>query len=256
MIRSLTPVVLSLLSLPLAGVASAADFQVDNAVYAGGDERPSVETTTVFVGQVVYDFLESPPETIIFDRQAGQFTLIDRARRVRSVISLREVLDVVHQRQRRAAEADSAYLRFLARPELDPQLDPTTGEVSLSSRWLSYRAEPIEPESPEVPAQYRSFADAYGQINTILNPRAIPPMARMMLNAELAARGVIPRRIELTLRPRGKSDAQAIRLRSEHRYKPTVSPDARERVAAAQRRIDSYPLVSLQQYRHAERAEQ
>ena len=73
------------LATPLAiEAAQAADFRVDNAVYAEGQTQPQSHGVTIFHDGLVYDFLDEPAEVIVFDQAYRRFILLDISRHVES----------------------------------------------------------------------------------------------------------------------------------------------------------------------------
>ena len=91
---------MSKLTLPLCfvaylfcGIAAADDFRVDNAVYEGNNKKPTTTSVTIFQNNSVYDCMGD--ETIIFNRIAGRFTLLDAKRRIRTELTVQDVDKVV-----------------------------------------------------------------------------------------------------------------------------------------------------------------
>jgi len=230
-------------------MAHADDFRVNNAVYNDDETEPVVRTTTIFLDGVVYDYLESPTETIVFDAQSGRFTLLDPSRRLRCEVSTRQVADLTAQVQRRAARHESDYLKFLAMPKFEERFDLASGALLLTSPWVTYRVHTMQPESKGIVTQYREFADHYCQVNTMLNPRLMPPFARMALNRVLAENGVVPRSIELELRSKRGLGAKVTRLRSEHEFVQPVGESGMARVAQTREFMSIFQAVSFARYR-------
>ena len=69
--------------------------------------------------------------------------------------------------------------RFLVDPRFEEQFDESTGELTLSSQWMTYRVLIETREEAAVADQYRDFADWQVQLNTLLNPGSKPPFARL-----------------------------------------------------------------------------
>jgi len=167
---------------------------------------------------------------------------LDHARQTRSELTTAEVATLTRRIAKRSAEHKSPYVRFLGAPELSEEWDPDTGQLLLGSRWLIYQVDARRPQPASIAREYAEFADSYSQLNAMLNPGGIPPMARMKLNSVLAQAGLIPRTLELTLRPSGRDDESVVRLRSEHRLKP-VDDEARGRIARARQAMREYEPV-------------
>jgi hypothetical protein len=239
----------ALTSFAYVDEAPAADFLVNNAVYAEGETEPRVRTTTIFLDGLVYDYLESPTETIVFDARAGRFTLLDPDRRVRTEVTTKQVANLITQLKKRAGRHESEYLQFLAEPHFEERFELSTGALVLDSPWLTYRVHTEKPANPDIVEQYRQFADRYCQINTMLNPRLMPPFARMELNRVLAENGVIPRHIELELRSGRGLTARVTRLSSRHELVQKPGEASLARVAQTREFMGMFQLVSFRQYR-------
>jgi len=124
MARSYTCIVLAAVGVfgvmaSRAGPASGEDFRVDNVVYAGDQKEPSSESTTIFRDGVAYDFLKTPPETVVFDRAAGRFVLLNLTHRTRTELATRDVAAFVDRLQSLAAKSADPLAKFLAEPKFE-----------------------------------------------------------------------------------------------------------------------------------------
>jgi len=227
-------------------------FRIDNSVYAGKDKEPAVRTTTIFLKGAVYDFMEQPHEAVVLESELGRFTLLDMTRRVRAELTVDEVVEVARGLGQRAAMHENPYVQFLASPKFDERFDLAGGALTLDSPWVTYRVKTQNPDDPAMVQSYREFADLYCQVNTMLNPAASPPFARMELNTVLAERGAIPATIDLTLRPKRSFPPTRISLRSEHELVPTLGQPDLDRVRQAREFMNIFKLVSFEEYRRVE----
>ena len=67
------------------------DFRVENKVFVGKASEPESQGTTIFQSGVVYDFLDSPAEVVVFDPAAARFILLDTGRRLVAEVRIEEV---------------------------------------------------------------------------------------------------------------------------------------------------------------------
>lgn len=107
----------------LAAMPETTGFRIDNAVYSGIEETPTVRTTTIFLNGVVYDFMEKPQEAIVLEPELGRFTLLNMARRIRTELPVSEVTDLIDGLRERAARHESSFVQFLAEPEFMEKFD-------------------------------------------------------------------------------------------------------------------------------------
>jgi hypothetical protein len=231
----------------LTGVGSPAtadDFSIENSVYDGRDLIG--RSTTLFVGDKVYDLLTNPDEAIIFDLAADRITLLDHVRRVRCDILTEEVARFCEGVRQRARASGSEAMRFAADPELKESLDPETNEIVLAGTWLEYRARTSPPKSAEVLRRYEAYVLRQAQFNTLMNPGAPPPSARLKLNEALARRQQLPEQV--SLRRSSPEAGGGKSLRAEHHYTWRLGEPDRERIAAVEQRLAAYPQVPIGEY--------
>ena len=142
------------------GSASGEDFRVENTVYAGDEKEPSSESTTIFYRGVVYDCMKTPAETVVFDKVADRFELLNVPHRTHRVDHrpfgrfCPPVADVGRQKQ-------GSVGAVLADPKFDERFQDAANELTLSSPLVTYRLV-LSPESDQsVVEQYREFCDSY-----------------------------------------------------------------------------------------------
>jgi len=228
------------------------DFRVENRVYQGGQKEPQSRSTTIFHEGAVYDYLAEPEEVIVFEAQASRFVLLDTARRVRCELSTRQVETFVEQLQETAAKQDDPFVRFLAAPELTERFDASTGELSLSSPWISYRVLTVGVDDPTIVKRYREFADWYAKLNAMLIPGSRPPTARLSLNAAMARRNVVPKEVYLTMTPKRGFPPRRVELHSEHQLVASLAPGDLDRMAQTREFMQIFKLVGFYDYRRPE----
>ncbi len=233
----------------MAAWAWGVEFRMENKVYVGSQREPAVETTTIFYNGAVYDFLKKPAEVTIVEKAENRIVLLDIERRVQTHLTLQEVEAFVERLRRRADEYSDPFVAFLAHPEFEKSFDPVAGELTLRSRWMTYRVLTVDAERPELAAEYRLFADTLARLNALLNPKGLAPFPRLVLNAELQRREELPKEVQLTIHPeRGLLPKKRTVLRSEHLLVRHISEADRTRVQQAVEFQNLFPRVSFEQY--------
>lgn len=234
----------------LSGQAAQGEgFRVDSRVYVADQKEPISESSTLFAEELVYDFLEKPPEILVYDRPHGMLTLLKADRRVSTRIALQDVISFTEQLRARAAAHTDPFVQFLANPHFEEHDGGTAGALRLSSAWLSYEVQGAASTNPIEVARFREFSDWYVQMSPIFDPAARPPFARMMLNDALQRAGLIPRKLTLIMTPKRGFFMKPVTLRSEHEVIDRLSGADRDRMVQAQQFMAIFNPVGLDQYR-------
>ncbi len=240
---------LTVLVLLTVSTARGIDFRVENQVYLGSEKTPQVQSTTIFLDGVVYDYLENPREITVFHEARGRFIFLDPVRRVRSELSTEDLESLVRRLKDWAGNQPDKFLRFLAAPEFEASVDEKTGDRVFQSTWLTYRVSTVQTADAKIAHQYASFSDWYGRLNTRINPGSRPPFARMLVNAELDREQLFPERVHLTLRPKGNAVlSKKITLRSEHKLVRQLVESDRRRVAQTDQYMAIFKPVAFEEY--------
>ncbi len=243
------------LAFAVGGILAAArpvageDFCVENKVFSGNGKQPVSQSTTIFVGGMVYDYLREPDEVVVFDKAAGRFVLLDMDHKVRTEVTTKKVEDWTSELQRRAASHPDPFLKFLANPKFTETYDVATDILTLGSPWLTYRLVLAGTDSPAVAQQYQEFSDWYCRLNTVLNPGSKPPAARLAVNEALARRKATAREVYLTLTPKGGFPARRTKVRSEHQLLTQVAEADKIRVGQTRQFMAIFQAVSFEKYR-------
>ncbi len=224
------------------------DFRVENKIFTGSEKEPQVCSTTIFCDGVVYDYLEEPAEVTVFDKAHGRFVLLDLTRQIKTELTTAEVLRFTERLKRWTQTQSDPVLRFLGDPQFEEQFDEASGELSFTSPWVTYQALTIGAESKEICGQYRESSDWYGRLNTLLNPGARPPFARMIVSEALEQRGLFPREIRLTLKRQEGLLARRFTSRSEHLLVRQLVESDRRRVAQTGQFMAMYTTVDFSEY--------
>jgi len=246
--------VFGVLTSGLCGAGAAAPpgegFRIDNRVFVADQKEPNSRSTTVFHEGFVYDFLDKPAETFVFDRARGQFTLLDTTRRISTRLTTQEVLSFTEQlRERLAGQKDPA-VQFLLAPAFHETIEAPSGELVLSGSWMTYRVQTMAAASAEAVRIYREFSDWYARLGPILNPAARPPFARLMLNAALEEHGMLPRAVTLRITTKKGLMPKYVTVRSEHELLSRLAQPDMDRIAQSREFMAIFSAVSLEQYRN------
>jgi hypothetical protein len=232
----------------LALSSAAAEFRVDNRVFAGVKKEPVSVSLTLFHEAMVYDFLQKPAETTVFDPAAGRFYLLDSAHRRKTEISAQQIASYLKKVQQRAEKHADPIVRFTAAPQFDERFDRDQDILTLSSPAMTYRIMVSEAESPVQAAAYREFADASARLNAVLDSRGKLPFPRLKVNEVLARRGLLPREVTLTVTTQKKDSPHTEKFRSEHRFSGKLSDSDRKRIAQAREAMKQYQAVDFTKY--------
>lgn len=236
------------LGINLAHGSESESFCVVNRIYLGDEQEPQVKSTTIFLADTVYDFLDSPAEVTVFDKGQRRFVLLDLTRRVKTELTTDRVASLADRLRAWARTQSDPFLLFLADPKFDRQYDADAGEMAFVSDWMTYRMNTVAAPSEALSHQYREFSDWYCRLNTTLNPGSRPPFARLQVNAALDSHLRFPLEVFLTMRPKGGPMAKRITVRSEHQLTQGLAESDRSRVAQADEFMTIFKPVTFKQY--------
>jgi hypothetical protein len=226
----------------------AGEFRVENRVFVGGQKEPISVSLTVFHEAMVYDFLQKPAETTVYDPAARRFYLLDSTRRQRTEIGMEQIASYLKRVKERAEKHKDPLVRFSAAPQFEERFDGELGKLELSSPAMMYRITVVEAESPVQAAAYREFADASARLNAVLDSRGKLPFPRLKVNELLARRGLLPREVTLTVTTQKKDSPHTEKIRSEHYFSDKLGDSDRERIAHAQEAMKQYRAVDFSKY--------
>lgn len=239
--------------LILASVARIAyvageDFRIDNRVFATGQSRPDSESTTIFYGGLVYDFLAEPAEVVVFDKAGNRFVLLDLRRRVQTELTAEAVATFVAQIKEKTSGSSNPMVKFLGDPKFSEKFDQASSELTLESVWMTYRVQ-LLPTSTTIAQQVRDFSDWSARVNAVLNPRSRPPFARLLVNDALAQRQAAAREVRLTLPAKKGAPSNRTTIRSQHELTLQLSPEDVNRVAKVRESMRTFESVAFEKYR-------
>ena len=115
------------------------DFRIDTSALMANQKQPPTESTTIYHNNVVYDYMPAPAETVVFDQPAGRFILLNLKSRSRTELTTDELAAFTDRLQQLAARSSDPLAKFLAAPKFQERFNEATGELSLTSTWMSYR---------------------------------------------------------------------------------------------------------------------
>jgi len=229
-------------------VADADEFRVDTDVYVGSQEKPIAENVTLFCNGLVYDFPRTGPEEItVFDPSRGRFVLLDCRRKVKTTLSVQELVEFTSALKVHATETDGVFA-FAANPRFRQERDPKTEWLTLSGELMTYRVRGVAPNSETAVSTYRNFADWYARLNAT-RPGCLPPFARLTLNEAMAKEGWIPKEVELTVTPKTRAVGRKLVMRSHHAAVWQLSQTDLERIDKAAGHMVSFQAVGFRDYR-------
>jgi hypothetical protein len=222
--------------------ALAEGFRIETKIYFGDEEKPQSETTTLFLGGVVYDFLAAPTQTAVFRKptgdKPGQFTLLDPQARIQTKLSTDQLTGAMEKLRSWAAKQKDPFLQFAAAPAFEESFESEGSRLVLAHHLETYSATTSPAEDPQALAEYREFLDWYTRLNALLSADHFPPEPRLRLNEALARHQVVPVKVELTRA--GVSEP----LRAEHKFIWRLSRADLERIDEVRASLASYREVS------------
>ncbi|MBW3596361.1 MAG: hypothetical protein KY475_03690 [Planctomycetes bacterium] len=239
--------------LTAAAPAAADDFRVETDVFLE-KKAPVAQYLTLFRGGFVFDFVldeseESAIEEIaIYDVPRQRFVLLSSPKRgVQTKLTLDQLFQLTAQVQARAAISEDADVRFMANPVFDIRpFDPQERRIVLSSKRLTYSAVGIVPPEESIVRRYERFADGYARLNGI-RPGNLPPFARLNLNEQLAAHGLVPKEVTKTV-VAGAVFGKQIQVRSRHLFTWRLLPTDQDKLDAADSRMQTFKHVDPATY--------
>lgn len=227
-------------------------FRVDNKVYFNDDKAPVSASTTIFHDGTIYDFMDQPAETFVFDRPGQRFVLLNTSRRVCTQIPVRQVTAFTEQLQKNMEGHKDAqgqfdpFLKFLARPSFERHAEDDT--LTFQSPWITYRVTTSPAPNRLMAARYREFSDWFAQLSPMLAPSGKPPFSRMAVNAVLAEGNLLPQTVDVTVTPKKGLWPKRITYRSEHQWIDRLNAGDLDHVNQARQFMSIFNPVSFEQY--------
>jgi hypothetical protein len=224
----------------------AQEFRIETKVFIGDEETPASQTVTLFEKSAVYEFVENPPQIIVYrdggQNKPAQFILLDPTHQKRTDVDVERVEGLMDKLTRWAAEHKDPLLKFAAHPVFEETFAEKTGSLTLASPDWTYAVATVEAEDAAALARYRDFTDRFAQLSSMLY-NSPPPGPRLALNAALARHGVVPVEIQRTTSGDAKNG-----VRATHVYLWRLSRDDRAQLDEAQAYLANFEKVDNEKF--------
>lgn len=233
-----------IIAMLITTTCQAAEFAIETDVFSGRDLRPQAKNLTVFAEDGIYDFSQSPKDSVtVFDPTAKRFTIADGKSRKKASLAVDELVRFIATARARAENLDIELLKFAKKPQFEVSYDDESGDLEMVSDVWTYRVETISVD-PNKLAKYNEFARWYTQLNALFRP--IPPSIRMELNQELARRNRFPTRVQVEILRNGKV---VVRQESRHRLVRQLKPEHKTQLEEWRKERGGYRLIPFVDYR-------
>ncbi|RMF95422.1 MAG: hypothetical protein D6741_11725 [Planctomycetota bacterium] len=223
-------------------VARGIEFRVEHEIYVGTKQTPSTRGVTLFRGDLVYDFLESPQEIMVFDLKAERVVLLNPARREMTELEFDTVDKLIAEMVTWASKQDDPYLQFLADPVFEMKTENDGATWIFDTRWLTYEFDTVEADSKETLTRYWTFSDLSAKVNPLLSPGSRPPLLRLEINKKLRSAKRLPVAVRLREKPKNLLDFLPRRPRTvfaKHQFSDSLSVADKERI----RQVEEYRRI-------------
>jgi len=232
--------------------AKEIDFKVVSKVAGPGNVPTNVKNVTLFTKEQVFDVVwedETSVEGLVWQRNTGQFTLLDPAREIYCQVNLPELVLLEELMRRKALGMKQFNMKQLlvaaAAPNFNPLWDEAEKQLTLSNPMIVYTARLTSPPEEECSIAYVQFCDATARLNAS-RPGKLPPQARLALNREFRIKKQVPQSIELRLQP---SEEKPLALRSQHQYVWQLTEEDREQLELLRSWKNEFRQVELAKFR-------
>lgn len=229
----------------------AQEFKIDTQVYVGNDKQPIGQHLTLFSDGMIFDFQMSneaqpkPVEIVIFNSRDKSFNLLDMNRSIRLPLQQVQIVQMVDGLRQQTLQDES--MRFLVEDKYVEDFDISSGWVALTSDFIDYRFKGEKPSDVTILPLYFEFIENYSRLNAS-DPKKLPPFARMRLNQSIRKFGLMPSRIDVTLKKNGLFKEQ-VTMRSEHTVNMNLSDKDKQRIKDAKSSWMTFKAVNLSKYR-------
>jgi hypothetical protein len=232
------------LAVTMLSTLRAEDFRCDTEVFVGKETMAVQQTTTIFNGSVVYDFLIGKPEEItVFDLGRGQIILLDKSRKLKTTIQNDDLLRWTAAYETVKAESD--LFIFCTQPKFVETFKDN--KLKLSANQLTYTATCAKLKHAGAHRRYREFADWSARLNA-MRPGSLPPFPRLQLNRALAAQGVLPEDVERTISTTHLTGRRTDIVRSQHRYNDQLNKQDHEWIEQVGDYLIKYTPATVEDY--------
>ena len=228
--------------------ASDVEFRVDSDVRFIRNEREAkYSSSTVFRGDLAFDFVGDNGEIVVYSFRAQKFVLIDPIRRIRSVVDESELDRFVDRIKTILREKKDGFTNFMIEPSFT--VSRKEDEFFFQSKWIDYRAKTIPFGDEQIADVYFRFVEAMGKLNVYMNPGSLTPLARIEANRKFMEESRFPEKITTEIYPKGKTIfTKTYQIENESTLSRRLSERDRSRVARAVQFFEQFQYVSFKTY--------
>ena len=248
--------------LTFSSAGWAQDMTVYTTVSHVGDKpqqtRVVSHSLTIFHAGKVYDHVEEAGEVVVLEPVHDRFVIMNAnylAARV-EFSELQQLLKVAQfeaekylqemsVKTDRRSRSLAAALEFQLQPAFKEHFEPTLNRLQLTAPTLDYDVKTARLETPQLVAQYLTYADWAARFNYVLHPSAMFPSPRLELNARLREKALVPTQVNV----RSRADKE-VHLRAEHRFDFKLQSSDKALINKWERLFESDQVrwVSLHEY--------
>ncbi|MGQ9505394.1 MAG: hypothetical protein ACUVQG_03390 [Thermogutta sp.] len=236
-----------------ANAASAApfNFKVESIVDRGDVKYPISQSTTLFSGEKVYDFLNVPHEITIVSWKDNCVILLNPRQNEQAELSFDAVLQFEERIKSRIQRENGPHQRSAADPHFEVEVEPLQQRVILKSSLLTYRITIRDDVDLEIVQAFLRFSNLMARVNCLLVQGSRLPGPRLKVNQVLAERNFFPQDVTLFSPPKNFLEWLPGRrpvIRSTHTLTIGLTDEDRARIAEAERWSREFRRVSFIDY--------
>ncbi|UUO05560.1 hypothetical protein M4951_19555 [Blastopirellula sp. J2-11] len=204
------------ISVLITSALSAADFQVTNTIFVGGQNQPVSTTQTIFKDNVVFDHsMGQSSQAMIIDFDANRITLLDPERKCQLSLDIRRIIEM-STFLRTNGDFKTPLLQFCNNPDFKLQVEPQNNRILFTGNPISYDLTTQPIADKRVVEDYARFCDWSADINFTC-AAGFPSQARKVVNGYFGENSVLPKEIRRVIR--NGNPAQNQTVRSQHVYR-------------------------------------
>ena len=228
--------------------ASEIEFRVDADVrFIRNERQTKYSSSTVFHGDLAFDFVGDNGEIVVYSFRAQKFVLIDPIRRMRSVIDEAELDRFVDRIKTILHEKKDGFTTFMTNPSFT--VSQKEDEFFFQSKWIDYRVKTIPFGDEQIADVYFRFVEAMGKLNVYMNPGSLTPLARIEANRKFMEESRFPEKITTEIYPKGKTIfTKTYQIENESTLSRRLSERDRSRIARAVQFFEQFQYVSFKTY--------
>lgn len=230
-------------------------LRVETELFEGTAPLPVSRSLTLIQDGVAWNFLEPSPtaeeaasggEIVLHDPARGRVVVIDPTRRMRTEIPATRLARVLASLRTWAEGSDDPLVRWSASATCPPADRSADDELVVEGPGVRYAVAAQVAPTPGAAEQFRSFADVALGLRALTHPGGVPPFARIAINRQLAAAGLLPETVTLELDGPGLGQSRS--LRSRHRFAPRLDSTDLRRIESASTLLAVADAVDAETY--------